>query len=318
MVQTTLNDSITEFELTANEDIDDGTIDMIMDIDGVSYCYWNSNVTIASLNSDHLLLTEQQASSAAGYTVPSTENATYTIATNQYQYTAFDEALIDMIVEYDLYDIEGDPYSVLTQENTVIISDSLANTKMFDFKVGDKIMLATFAYSNGKIDGKMLNAQELLRQQILQFGFEYTEYTIGAVIHNSKAGAFLTFGVSNDVYATLADTAAVRRNVTVQVDPMADMETIHAAYDEIRSLMSFYSGSVITQTNEHLQRKLLQMRNLPMLVLILSVLILVICPLVWFFSQILFFGKRRVELDMLASFGATDRELRGMHRVSGA
>jgi hypothetical protein len=157
-----------------------------------------------------------------------------------------------------------------------------------------------------------------LRQQILQFGFEYTEYTIGAVIHNSKAGAFLTFGVSNDVYAALADTAAVRRNVTVQVDPMADMETIHAAYDEIRSLMSFYSGSVITQTNEHLQRKLLQMRNLPMLVLILSVLILVICPLVWFFSQILFFGKRRVELDMLASFGATDRELRGMHRVSGA
>jgi hypothetical protein len=149
MVQTTLNDSITEFELTANEDIDDGTIDMIMDIDGVSYCYWNSNVTIASLNSDHLLLTEQQASSAAGYTVPSTENATYTIATNQYQYTAFDEALIDMIVEYDLYDIEGDPYSVLTQENTVIISDSLANTKMFDFKVGDKIMLATFAYRNG-------------------------------------------------------------------------------------------------------------------------------------------------------------------------
>ena len=318
MVQTTLNDSITEFELTANEDIDDGTIDMIMDIDGVSYCYWNSNVTIASLNSDHLLLTEQQASSAAGYTVPSTENATYTIATNQYQYTAFDEALIDMIVEYDLYDIEGDPYSVLTQENTVIISDSLANTKMFDFKVGDKIMLATFAYRNGKIDGKMLNAQELLRQQILQFGFEYTEYTIGAVIHNSKAGAFLTFGVSNDVYAALADTAAVRKNVTVQVDPMADMETIHAAYDEIRSLMSFYSGSVITQTNEHLQRKLLQMRNLPMLVLILSVLILVICPLVWFFSQILFFGKRRVELDMLASFGATDRELRGMHRVSGA
>ena len=318
MVQTTLNDSITEFELTANEDIDDGTIDMIMDIDGVSYCYWNSNVTIASLNSDHLLLTEQQASSAAGYTVPSTENATYTIATHQYQYTAFDEELIGMIVEYDLYDIEGDPDSVLTQENTVIISDSLANTKMFDFKVGDKIMLATFAYRNGKIDGKMLNAQELLRQQILQFGFEYTEYTIGAVIHNSKAGAFLTFGVSNDVYAALADTAAVRKNVTVQVDPMADMETIHAAYDEIRSLMSFYSGSVITQTNEHLQRKLLQMRNLPMLVLILSVLILVICPLVWFFSQILFFGKRRVELDMLASFGATDRELRGMHRVSGA
>ena len=318
MLQTNLNESITEFELSTQEDIDDGTIDLIMDIDGVSYCYWNSNITIASLNSDHLLLTDQQASGAAGYTVPSTENATYTIATNQYQYTAFDKALIDMIIEYDLYEIEGDPYSVLTQENTIIISDSLANTKMFDFKVGDKVMLATFAYRNGKIDAKKLNAQELLRQQILQFGFEYTEYTIGAVIHNSKAGSFLTFGVSNDVYEALSDTAAVRRNMTVQVDPQADLETIRTAYDEIRSLMSLYSGSKITQTNEHLQRKLLQMRNLPMLVLILSVLILVICPLIWFFSQILFYGKRRVELDMLASFGATDRELRGIHRVSGA
>ena len=179
-------------------------------------------------------------------------------------------------------------------------------------------MLATFAYRNGKIDTKKLNAQELLRQQILNFGFEYTEYTVGAVIRNSEAGAFLTFGVSNDTYAALSDTPAVRRNMTVQVDPQADMETIRLAYDEIRSLMSLYSGSKITQTNEHLHRKLLQMRNLPTLVLILSVLILVICPLVWFFSQVLFYGKRRVELDMLASFGATDQELRGIHRVSGA
>lgn len=316
MVQTNLNNTITEFYLSASEDIDDGTVDMIMEVDGVHYCWWE-NATIASLNSDHILLTERQGSAAAGYTVPSDENAAYPIATNQYQYTALDKPLIDMIVEYDLYDIEGDPYSVLTQENTVMISDSLANTKMFDFKVGDKIILATFAYRNGKIDGKQLNAQELLRQQILQFGFEYTEYTIGAVIRNSEAGAFLTFGVSNDTYAALADTSAIRRNIAVQVDPDADMETIRTAYDELRALMSLHSGNKITQTNEHLQRKLLQMQNLPTLVLILSVLILVICPLVWFFSQVLFYGKRRFEMDMLRSFGTTERELHGIHRVSG-
>lgn len=316
MVQTNLNNTITEFYLSASEDIDDGTVDMIMEVDGVHYCWWE-NTTIASLNSDHILLTERQGSAAAGYTVPSDENAAYPIATNQYQYTALDKPLIDMIVEYDLYDIEGDPYSVLTQENTVMISDSLANTKMFDFKVGDKIILATFAYRNGKIDGKQLNAQELLRQQILQFGFEYTEYTIGAVIRNSEAGAFLTFGVSNDTYAALADTSAIRRNIAVQVDPDADMETIRTAYDELRALMSLHSGNKITQTNEHLQRKLLQMQNLPTLVLILSVLILVICPLVWFFSQVLFYGKRRFEMDMLRSFGTTEWELHGIHRVSG-
>lgn len=316
MVQTNLNNTITEFYLSASEDIDDGTVDMIMEVDGVHYCWWE-NATIASLNSDHVLLTERQGSAAAGYTVPSDENAAYPIATNQYQYTALDKPLIDMIVEYDLYDIEGDPYSVLTQENTVMISDSLANTKMFDFKVGDKIILATFAYRNGKIDGKQLNAQELLRQQILQFGFEYTEYTIGAVIRNSEAGAFLTFGVSNDTYAALADTSAIRRNIAVQVDPDADMETIRTAYDELRALMSLHSGNKITQTNEHLHRKLLQMQNLPTLVLILSVLILVICPLVWFFSQVLFYGKRRFEMDMLRSFGTTERELHGIHRVSG-
>ena len=316
MVQTNLDDTITEFYLSASEDIDDGTVDMIMEIDGVHYCWWE-NETIASLNSDHILLTEKQGSAAAGYTVPSEENAAYPIATNQYQYTAFDKTLIDMIVEHNLYDIEGDPYSVLTQENTVMISDSLANTQMFDFEVGDKIILATFAYRNGKIDGKQLNAQELLRQQILQFGFEYTEYTVGAVIRNSEAGAFLTFGVSNETYAALADTSAVRRNIAVHVNPEADMETIRTAYDELRSLMSLHNGNKITQTNEHLQRKLMQMQNLPMLVLILAALILVICPLVWFFSQILFYGKRRFEMDMLRSFGTTERELHGIHRVSG-
>lgn len=316
MVNTNLDEPIMEFQLSASEDIDDGTVGMILDVDGVQYCWWE-NATIASLNSDHLLLTEKQGSGAAGYTVPSEENAVYPIATNQYQYMAFDRTLIDLIVENDMYDIEGDPYSILSDEKTVMISDSLANTKMFDFKVGDKILLATFAYRNGKIDGKQLNAQELLRQQILQFGFEYTEYTIGAVIRNSEAGAFLTFGVSNDVYAALADTSAVRKNVSVYVEPEAEMQTIRSAYDEIRALMSLHTGNKIKQTNDHLHRTLLYMKNLPTLALILSILILIICPLVWFFSQILFYGKRRFELDMLRSFGATEKELHGIHRVSG-
>ena len=317
MVNTNLSTSIEEFQLSAEEDIDDGTVEMIMEIEGVQYCWWE-NVMNASLNSDHILLTEKQGSGAAGYTVPSDENAAYPIATNQYQYTALDKTLLDMIVNNDLYDIEGDPYSVLNQPNTVMISDSIANTKMFDFKVGDKIILATFAYRNGKIDGKQLNAQELLRQQILQFGFEYTEYTIGAVIHNSKAGAFLTFGVSNDVYAALADTSAIRRNVSVYVEPDASMDTVALAYDEIRSLMSLHNGYKVTQTGDHLARTLLHMQNLPTRVLILSVLILIICPLVWFFSQVLFYGKRRPEMEMLRSFGTTEKELHGIHRVSGA
>ena len=317
MVNTNLSATVEEFHLSATENIDDGTVEMIMEVEGVQYCWWE-NVMNASMNSDHILLTEKQGSGAAGYTVPSAENAAYPIATNQYQYTAYDKTLLDMIVNNDLYDIEGDPYSILTEPNTVLISDSLANTQMFEFKPGDKIILATFAYRNGKIDGKQLNAQELLRQQIMQFGFEYTEYTIGAVIHNSEAGAFLTFGVPNDVYAELAGTPAIRHNVSVYVKPEASMETMSAAYDEIRSLMSLHSGYQVTQTGEHLAKSLLQMQNLPMRLLILAVLILVICPLVWFFSQVLFYGKRRPEMDMLRSFGATESELRGIHRVSGA
>ncbi len=317
MVNTNLTQPVMEFMLTAEEDIDDGSIQTIIETEGVQYCLWE-NVMIASLQSDHLLLTKDQGSGAAGHTVPSSENGAYPIATNQYQYTALDKPLIDMMVNNELYEIDGDPYSVLTQENTVMLSDSLANTQMFDFKVGDKVLLATFAYRNGKIDGKHLNAQELLLQQIQQFGFEYTEYTIGAVIRNSEAGGFFTFGVSNEDYATLADTQAIRRTVSVYVDPSADMATVSGAYDELRAQMGLFNGAKVTQTNEHLHRTLLYKRNLPALALILSTLIFVICPVVWFFSQTLFYGKRRSEMDMLRSFGATDRELRGIHRVSGA
>lgn len=317
MVNTNLNTSVLEFHLSATEDIDDGTVESIMEVEGVQYCWWENTMS-ASLESAHMLVTQEQGSGAAGYTVPSSENAAYPVATNQFVYTALDRTLIDMIVNEGLYDIEGDPYSVLTQENTVMISDSIANTKMFDFKVGDKIMLATFSYRNGMIDGTQLTAQELLREQIKNFGFTYTEYTIGAVIHNSEAGAFLTFGVSDEAYTTLAGVAPNRQNVSVYVEPDASMETIRNAYDSIRSLMSLHTGYGVKQTDAHMDRTLLQMKNLPARVLILSALILVICPLVWFFSQILFYLKRQPEMDMLRSFGATEKELHGVHRVSGA
>lgn len=317
MVNTNLDIPVMEFQLAAKEDIDDGTIESIVELDGIEYCWWENTMS-ASMQSDHLLVTPQQGSSAAGYTVPSAENAIYSIATSNLQYTAFDKTLIDMIVEHDLLQIEGDPYSVLTQENTVIISDSIANTRMFDFEVGDKILLATFAYRNGQIEGKMLNAQELLRQQIEKFAFHYTEYTIGAVIRNSEAGAFLTFGVSDEDYTELAGVAPNRQNVQVYADPNADMATIREAYTSIRDLMSLHTGYDVKQTDAHMDRTLLHMKNLPTRVMTLAVLILVICPLVWFFSQVLFYLKRQPEMDMLRSFGATEKELHGVHRVSGA
>ena len=317
MVETNMSRPLQEFTVTADEYLDDDTIRTICDTEGVDYCFW-SNESNASLHRDHLLLKSSQGSAASFYTIPSDEVSGYSLAINNYRYVTFDKALLDMITEKGLYDIEGDPYAVLTQENAVILSDSLANTSCLSFKPGDKVILSDFLATNGgRIDTSVLDAKELLREQIRKFLFEYREYTVVAVIRGGEADNFFTFGVNETEYEALTGITPTRQELEVYVTPESSLETIQAAYESIRAEMTLTVGGRVTQHNAHLQNELQGMKNIRARVILLAALVLLVCPMVWFFSQVIFFGKRKQEMDVLRSFGAIEKEIFGVHAVSG-
>ena len=46
-------------------------------------------------------------------------------------------------------------------------------------------------------------------------------------------------------------------------------------------------------------------------------LLLLLSPVVWFFSQLLFYFKREKEINILRMFGATDKQVRGLYGFAG-
>ena len=62
---------------------------------------------------------------------------------------------------------------------------------------------------------------------------------------------------------------------------------------------------------------LLLQRQTYTVILIISVLLLLLSPVVWFFSQILFYQKRGKEINLLRMFGAGEGQLERLHIFAG-
>lgn len=307
-----------EFVITSSTEIESDTIALMETIEGVDYILW-SNVTPGPLRSDHLLLTKAQAGRADTNRVRSEELDDYPVATNRFAYTAFDRELIDTILREGLYDIEGDPYSVFNQENTIIISDSINNVPVFDFRVGDRVAIANYVSGRlpGGWEGMLRNEHNLLYEQIQQLQFEYTEYTIGAIIHDNRSDQEAIFGLSEEEYAKLADVPATRHCVEVYMEQDASLDTVAQVEYKLMDLVSAATAYSVQPTYAAFYQQLAQQRQLVLRVIVMSILILAVCPLIWFFSQLQFFAQREGEWNMLGMFGLTDTQLCRIHQING-
>jgi ABC-type lipoprotein release transport system permease subunit len=77
-------------------------------------------------------------------------------------------------------------------------------------------------------------------------------------------------------------------------------------------------GYTIEETGEALSALISDAMQNRARIVIWSVLILLLSPLIWLFSQILFYGKREGELRILEAFGAYKEDIRNLHLWGGA
>ena len=157
--------------------------DELLELPGVTGLY-KSIVVSADKTRSHILFDK----SANVFSIPSfstyfSADENYS-ATNLVDYLPADSEVIARLSEYD-YD--GDLNSLLNNEKTVVISDSAGNAMKLDIKPGDKIKVAKFV---SKITNPQdyLSGLKLLGEELKLFTFDYTEYTVGAVIHNIPCG----------------------------------------------------------------------------------------------------------------------------------
>lgn len=312
-VEPTLTDEEAEM-LRADLDI---FLDELYQISGVSYVDWSTAVTGGRLQS-HLLLTPTQLSGGTDSLTHSDERASegYTYAMNEYEYAAMDKAYIDTLVEHELCTFEGDPYRVLNEERMVIVSEDTYNQTSYHFSPGDKIMVAVFQKAHGPIE-MTFDAEDLLRQQIEQFDFTYVEYTVCAVMRGRASDKRITFGVTFEDFETLTGAPAVRDELKVYMKDGTDFDTIQAAEGLLRRAVSYCDGWIVEPTGNYFKTHVDGMKQDRVMVLILSLLILLVSPLVWFFSQILYYRKRRTEFNILFALGAGRDSISRLHRLAG-
>lgn len=268
---------------------------------------------------DHLLLKPGTETVGSNFTVPSLDEMDgYNRATNNCRYVCVDElafALYDSL--YDVEFLDGyDADKVLDDDRMIVISEGLYGAKSFDFKPGDTVVVAdmTFVPTDMPIESDPL---KILRHRINNCKFKYTEYTVGAVIHDTEASESIIVGMNSDTYYSVIGEKRAVSEISVFVDSDLDLKQVSAVRKNVKEIMSFYT-SWSTKTTDDAVFSIVDKRiNLPDLLYLLSVLALLITPIIWIFSQIMFYKKREPEFRTLTYIGATLKEIAGIHAVSG-
>ncbi len=231
--------------------------------------------------------------------------------TNEVLYTAMTDEQIGILEDYNY---TGD-LSCLSKPGYIIVGDSISNVRKFDFQVGDTIRVAIKTGQVRAMESN-LSGNLLLREQLKYFRYDYIDFTVGAVIHDIPSGSMPIY-LSMDDYIAVTSTIPKAEIVEVFVNPGSTIEEVNTLYTELREWSHYYGGIKVTNLDATLENKISEDKHYNELYVAISLLILCISPLVWFFSQSLYYKKREREFNILQSVGAIGSEIRSIYIRGG-
>lgn len=238
--------------------------------------------------------------------------------TYMYKYRAYDENMLKVLDEK--YEVEGDIYSVITDDNTVIVTETVMNTKKFNFEVGDKIVICRIVEMGEEVEFvDPFDTVGIVGEQIRRNRYEFIEYIVGAVIKDiPETEGYFSVGLSYDEYTALVKQEPVPLSASVYLDSDVSEKEYNEVLLKANQVKNYYGHDfALTDTYGYLYRTIERQECSYGFGLVLSFLVLVISPIVWFYSQTLFYEKRSKEMYVLAAYGAKKSMFRRIHMASG-
>jgi len=232
--------------------------------------------------------------------------------TNELLYYGMTEEQLQIL---ERYDYTGDLNSIYTDKNTVIIGDAISNIRTFDFEVGDTILISTKSGQIAGVDSN-LSGRNLLKEQIEYFYYDYRAFTVGAVIHNIPSGSMPVFFNVED-YEKVTKKSVATTSLNIYVDQSMTPEAMEALDAKIRNWGRMYGEVKISNTHRLGLDTISEDKHYNELLISISILILFISPLVWFFTQTLYYFKREKEFNILQSLGALTKDIRHIYIQGG-
>lgn len=230
---------------------------------------------------------------------------------NDIVYVAITDEQIQILEDYD-YD--GD-ISSLKDPGYVVVGDAISNVPTYKFNVGDKIYLSKKTGQIKSVDTNV-TGRALLKNQIQYFKFEYQEFTIGAIINDVPSGSTPIY-MNPDNYKTITGHTPSATTFNVYVEHDITLDQVNELYAKIRAWSHDYGDVKVSNKDITLTNAIAADKHYNELYVVISLLILTISPLVWFFSQTLYYSKREREFNILQSLGAIQSEIRTIYLQGG-
>ena len=148
--------------------------------------------------------------------------------------------------------------------------------------------------------------------------YEFEEYTVGAVIKDyPDTEGYITVGVSYSKYEELTGKKAIPENITVYLDKDVTEEQYKEISKNIQVIKNSYGYDFsFVDCYGYFYRTVENQKRVFEFGILLSLLVLMISPIVWFYSQSLFYKKRSKEMYVLTAYGAGGRVLGRIHKTS--
>lgn len=292
----------------------------LLAIDGVERVMWETGVGLSD-KADHVLLMPGTVNGRADYTIASSsEKDGYTLASNYCKYVSLDKLTLEMYERYYQVDyLDGlDTEKLLGRDGMVVVSESIYGDKHFNFEPGDKIVIAS--YSKGDIEDILLTADRdnVLREQINKLEFRYYEYTVGAVIRGSFVDDCFIVGLKDSDFLNITGVQPAITSLDISVDEDCDPQDVESVSKSIREELKYFSSDwSIAETDSPIYAIAYDMPDIPTLLYVASCLIMLVSPIVWVLTQIMFYRKREREFTLLRSFGARVSDIGKQHALSG-
>ena len=232
--------------------------------------------------------------------------------TNEVLYTGLSEEQIRILEKYEY---EGDLRSIFANPSTVIIGDSISNVPTYRFEVGDTIQIAIKTGASELVDVN-LSGRVLLKEQIESYSYEYRTFTVGAVLHDIPSGSMPIFFTPQD-YKTVTGRNADTNRLEIYVDPTLTPERAAEVDERVRDWGRTLGEVGVYNTHQLSLDTIVADKHQTELYTCIAILILFISPLVWFFSQTLYYFKREKEFNILQSMGACVKDIRHIYLQGG-
>lgn len=293
----------------------------------IKYLYWNDETKATAKYAHALLPSAAVKDTRYAYGIRGLGNdrygyldGGYPLTTDYYKFVAFDENLISAIEENSIYSVEGDLSSVISDPDKIIISENIRSLPAFDFNVGDKIVIATPGEFMKEPDASVIQSgqrRKILETLLKDSYFNYKVYTVGAIVDYAGNDDCIMIGMSADEYRRATGKVALHNEIRVYMNENAyDTADLTLIRNKLSSTVALYDYSV-SETYNLIRSRITTDENHYGLIVFMSVAVMLVSPMIWFFSQSRFIRRRDGELYVLSSLGATPKKLRRIFVTEG-